>query len=200
VIREEAIGSIEDEHRSLGAVIHGLEYVVRELRERGGPPDFRLLHAMLLYVREYPEKLHHPAEDRTLFARLALRTREADATIAELEREHAQGDERLGRLTSALSRLEAGAPGALEVFASAVRDYAEFHWAHMRKEEEVLIPIAGRVLGEDDWREVRDAFRSHRDPGFGGDEADAFRRLFTRIVTLAPAPIGVGDGSGPGRK
>jgi len=36
----QAIRIIEDEHRSLAAVLHGLLYMVRQVREHGAKPDF----------------------------------------------------------------------------------------------------------------------------------------------------------------
>ena len=45
-----AIQIIEDEHRSLAAVLHRLLYLVRDIRLRGAAPDFELLGAMLDYI------------------------------------------------------------------------------------------------------------------------------------------------------
>jgi hemerythrin-like domain-containing protein len=191
--RHHALAAIEDQHRSISAVIHGLQHLAGAALARDAEPDLALLRAMLSYVREYPERLHHPAEDRTLFARLRQRTREADALIAELEAEHAQGEGRLEALAEALRRLEAGAPDGAAAFARQVREYADFHWSHMRKEEEQVFPVAERALVEEDWQAIRQAFEAHGDPRFGEeDAADGFRRLFSRIVALAPPPIGVG--------
>jgi hemerythrin-like domain-containing protein len=36
---------------------------------------------MLYYIREYPEQVHHPKEDRYLFARLRDRTGELDEVL-----------------------------------------------------------------------------------------------------------------------
>jgi hemerythrin-like domain-containing protein len=69
---------IHSEHRSMFAVIHALEYLAERLGSRDATPDFRLLNAILYYVREYPERLHHPTEDRVLFARIRARTTEAE--------------------------------------------------------------------------------------------------------------------------
>ena len=65
----------------MAAVIHGLEFLMRRAREGGEPPSFRLLRAMLYYIRKFPETLHHPKEDAYLFSRLRARTRELDATL-----------------------------------------------------------------------------------------------------------------------
>jgi hypothetical protein len=64
----------------------------------------------------------------------------------------------------------------------------------MRKEEDELLPLAERVLAWDDWEAIHKAFAAHRDPGFEDGAGDEFNRLFQRIVTLAPPPLGLGGG------
>ena len=191
-MKHEAATILRDEHRSLGAVVHALQFLLREIHDKGRTPDFRLLHAMLYYIREYPERLHHPKEDRYLFAALKRRTHEADAIIADLEREHAQGEELLNDLTVALSIFEAGAKEGQQRFSREVSRFADFYWSHMQKEEDQVLPIAERALTEDDWRGIHAAFAANQDPNFSGDAQDEFRRLFTRIVNLTPAPLGLG--------
>jgi hemerythrin-like domain-containing protein len=191
-MRHEAANILRDEHRSLAAVVQAMQFLVREIQEKGRTPEFRLLHAMLYYIREYPERLHHPKEDRYLFAALKRRTHDADAVIEDLEREHAQGEKLLNELTVALSIFEAGARDGLDRFAGEVARFADFYWNHMQKEEEQVLPIADRVLADEDWRDIHAAFEANQDPNFSIDAQDEFRRLFTRIVNLTPAPIGLG--------
>ncbi len=191
-MKHEAATILRDEHRSLGAVVHALQFLVREIHDKGRTPDFRLLHAMLYYIREYPERLHHPKEDRYLFAALKRRTHEADAIIADLEREHAQGEKLLNDLTVALSIFEAGAKEGQQRFSREVSRFADFYWSHMQKEEDQVLPVAERALTADDWRGIHAAFAANQDPNFSGDARDEFRRLFTRIVNLTPAPLGLG--------
>ena len=191
-MKHEAATILRDEHRSLGAVVHALQFLVREIHDKGRTPDFRLLHAMLYYIREYPERLHHPKEDRYLFAALKRRTHEADAVVAELEREHTQGEKLLNDLTVALSIFEAGAKEGQQRFSREVSRFADFYWSHMQKEEDQVLPVAERALTEEDWRGIHAAFSANQDPNFSGDAQDEFRRLFTRIVNLTPAPLGLG--------
>jgi hypothetical protein len=42
-----AIAIIHDEHRSLAAVLHGMLYLVRQIRTRHAKPDFAVLGAMI---------------------------------------------------------------------------------------------------------------------------------------------------------
>jgi len=191
-MQNEAIDIILDEHRSLAAVLHGLRHLVREMRERNKAPDFRLLGAMLYYLDAFSEKLHNPKESTYLFARLRQRTREADEVIALLEKQHAESSQ-LGRdLEHALARLEAGMPDGITLFSTAVDRLMEEAWPHMATEEKVLIPLARKHLLPEDWAEIARAFGDNGDPRFGAAPDHEFRDLFSRIVNLAPPPIGVG--------
>lgn len=192
-MRQKAISLIKAEHRSMAAVIDAMTQVVRKVRDSGRGPDFRLLHAMLYYLREFPERRHHVSEDASLFALLMQRSNAADNVIRELETEHDQGEAMLNMLTVALSTWEAGHPDGAAGFADALKVFSEFYWRHMDKEENRLIPIAEDVLTEQDWQQVRDRFSAHADPLQGKACGDEFDALFSEIVRMTPAPIGVGD-------
>ncbi len=187
-----ALTIILDEHRSLAAVTHGLRFLVREMREKDLEPDSKLLWAMLYYIDTFPQKLHHPKEEAYLFRRLKMRTREADKAILELERQHRAGAEHVRALEMALGRYEAGAPGGREAFMAAAETFADEIAVHMALEENVVIPIAKRHLLAEDWVEIAQAFGTNGDPRFGAEPDHEFRSLFSRIVNLAPPPIGVG--------
>lgn len=191
-MQNEAIAIILDEHRSLAAVLHGLRHLVREMTEHGREPNFRLLGAMLYYLDAFSEKLHNPKESAYLFARLRERTREADELIDTLERQHAQSAQ-LGReLEHSLARLEAGTADGLPLFAATVEQLLDEAWNHMSIEEKQLLPLARKHLTQEDWAEIAAAFGKNGDPRFGAAPDHEFRDLFSRIVNLAPPPIGVG--------
>ena len=187
-----ALTIILDEHRSMAAVTHGLRFLVREMREKGIEPDGKLLWAMLYYIDTFPQKLHHPKEEAYLFRRLKMRTREADKAITELEAQHRTGVEHVKALEMALGRYEAGAPGGREAFMAAAETFADELAMHMAMEENVIIPIAKQHLQPEDWVEIAQAFSANGDPRFGTEPDQEFRSLFSRIVNLAPPPIGVG--------
>lgn len=187
-----ALAIIRDEHRSLAAVIHGLRYLLREMREKDARPDFRLLWAMIFYLDEFPEKMHHPKENAYLFARLRQRTGEADAVVAELERQHLAGARHVREMELALGHYEAGMPDGPEKFAAAVESFAEETLKHMALEESTVLPLAAKYLTPADWVEIGAAFSENGDPRFDAETDHECRDLFSRIVNLAPPPIGVG--------
>jgi len=191
-----AIAIIRDEHRAITAVIEGLRHVLAEVRAGRMPPDQALLGAMFRYIETFPEKLHHPKEDDFLFARLRERRPDSAALLDGLEREHAIGRERFAELKA---RWEAyrDDPQALGAFVDGVETYAHFHWKHMRKEEDEVLPMAQRELTSADWEAIDAAFASNHDPIVGVPASQAFRELFKRIVTITPPPWGVGPDRRP---
>jgi len=187
-----AIRIIQDEHRSLAAVLHGMLYLVNGIRNRGMKPDFKVLGAMVYYVDAFPERYHHPKEDRYLFALLRARCPAARTVLGKLEEEHRAGAEKIRVLEQALARYEHGGDAEFSNFAAAVDAYAAFHWDHMRCEEREVLPLAEKYLTPDDWELIDAAFSGNPDPLLGAEVGAEFDGLFRKIVSIAPQPIGLG--------
>jgi hemerythrin-like domain-containing protein len=174
-----AIAILKGEHRSISAVVSGLKDLAHMAHDASARPDFTVFRAMLRYIDEYPERLHHPKEDEFLL-------------IKELEAEHVEGAKRVRELERSLLFLEDRWPVGSREFCDLVDGYAQFHWNHMRKEEEKILPLAEAHLIETDWRVIEDAFAGNADPIADLREKD-FQVLFSRIASIAPAPVGLGE-------
>lgn len=61
-IKRPSLQIIRDEHSSLAAMLRSMTMMVE--RGPGDNPEqfFDVLHAMLFYIDEFPERLHHPKE------------------------------------------------------------------------------------------------------------------------------------------
>jgi hypothetical protein len=66
----------------------------------------------------------------------------------------------------------------------------------MSKEEERVFPLAEKLFTRSDWEAIDKAFQANADPLANDRNERDFRKLFSRIVSLAPPPIGVGPASG----
>jgi len=189
---KDAISILKDEHRSISAVLHGLKELTRLAQDPKVKPDFQVFRAMLRYIDEVPEQLHHPKEDKYLFARLLARAPHLLPLVKRLTTEHEEGARLIRELERAVMLFEESWPAGARQFQVAVEDYARFHWDHMRVEENELLPLAQQHLSQEDWKWVDEAFAGNKDPLLGVRDRD-YQRLFTRIVGLAPAPVGLGE-------
>lgn len=166
-------------------MLYSLRHAVRQAVNGGAVPDFRLFGAMLDYLEAFPERLHHPKEDAFLFAALAERCPEARPLVDALRQEHVRGDRMIRDLRERLTDAATGTANAFAAFAQAVVVYADFHWQHMTREEEVLLPLALAHLDAADWERIGAAFRSNADPLRGFRPEQDLDRLFRTIVDLA---------------
>ncbi|HYD65721.1 hemerythrin domain-containing protein [Azospirillum sp.] len=193
---------IRDEHRTLAAVVDGLSQVAKEMAAKEtasgrAKPDFALLDAIIAYIEGFPGQLHHPKEDSVLFPAVQRRTHDLDAVIAELHRQHDEDYRRVGALREALAQWRAGADaGEGAAFAEQAAEYARFTMRHIAVEETQILHALPTLLTAEDWAEIDGAFDANQDPMTAPGLADDFRRLFQRIVLLAPAPLGLGGAPG----
>ena len=189
-MKYESLDIIHDEHRALAAMLSGLRTLVTAIAAGRLQPDFDLLAAMIRYIDEVPEKLHHPKEDQYLFAKLRLRCPDALPYIEQLEEEHRHGGERIATLNAALRSYREQGEAAFTGFQQALTVYLAQEWQHMNTEEHKVFPLARQHLTEADWAEIDQAFLSNGNPWEGA--AGEYTALFSRIVNTAPAPVGLG--------
>lgn len=168
---QRALTVLREEHRSLSVVLNAL------LAETQRPPetqDRALLGALLFYIEQFPERLHHPKEEVHLFARLRLRTSEVDGLLDELQAQHAQGTHTFAALQRSLQA------GALTDFAAQVQVFAQQQWRHMAHEEKVVLPAASQHLWPEDWQAIANAFDTNAAPHLG--TVESFDRLASLLL------------------
>ncbi|MDM0046782.1 hemerythrin domain-containing protein [Variovorax dokdonensis] len=188
----ETIRIIRDEHAALAAMLRSIPLLLAEHRRKGTLPDFETLRAMLFYLDEFPEKRHHRKESALLFPKLRARTPISRELLDKLDDDHERGERKIRNVEHALLAFEMLGESRRQPFETAIERYVDFYMAHMALEEREILPLAERVLTEEDWIELDRAFLSNRDALAGAEPEEEYRQLFTRIVNRVPAPIGLG--------
>jgi len=184
---------INEEHVALAAMLRSILLLLAKHRQDRTMPDFATLRAMLFYVDEFPEKRHHRKESELLFPKLRARTPLARDLLDRLDEDHARGELRIRELEHTLLGFEVVGEPRRATFEQAAQRYVEFYLAHMALEEKEILPLAERMLTADDWAELDEAFEANQDPLTGRHQPEPdFRALFSRIVNVLPAPIGLG--------
>jgi hemerythrin-like domain-containing protein len=170
---------------------------MRMMVQRGPADDrrqfFDVVRAMLFYIDEFPERLHHPKESNLLFPRVVKASPKVLGAIDRLERDHMYSEKAARELQHQLLAWELLGPSRRQAFIEAFGKYVDFYIDHMRLEEEVILPEAEKTLQASDWAEIDAAFAKNADPLTGNYPPTAeYENLFSLIVQRAPAPIGLG--------
>ena len=190
----ESLRIIRDEHAALAAMLRSLSMMVQRGPGAEAAQFFDVLRAMLFYIDEFPERLHHPKESDLLFPKVVRAAPRTLATVQQLEQDHLRGEAAVRELQHHLLAWELLGESRREVFNAAAKSYVDFYLEHMRLEEAIILPEAEKSLDAADWYALDAAFATNCDPLTGKYPRDPlYDRLFSRIVMTAPEPIGLGS-------
>ncbi len=183
---------IYEEHAALAAMLRSLLLLLQQCRRQHRSLDLLALRSVLFYIDEFPEKRHHPLESELLFPKIRSRAPQVRDILDRLENDHAKSEHRIREVEHALLACEVMGESRRSAFEDLAKSYVDGYLQHMIIEERHIMPVADKVLTAEDWRELDEAFMVNKDPLTGHSPDEDYRELFTRIVNLVPAPVGLG--------
>ena len=191
-MRPHALQVIQDEHQAVSAMLRSLNMLLRKARDEKRAPPFDVLRAMLFYVDEFPERLHHPKETQLLFPKVRARCPQLGPVLDQLDADHHMGEASIRELEHRMLAYEVMGESRRVAFETELQCYVDFYLQHMATEETELLPAVDRCLLPADRAALDEQFAANRDPLTGHPVPDAYRPLFSKIVNATPAPIGLG--------
>ncbi len=154
----EATQILMSEHRVIEHALHALDAAARCL-EQGREIRPGLFLDAGDFITGFADGWHHVKEEGALFKALAEHGVPVEGgPIGVMLHDHEQGRAFARALREAALRLEAD-PAALELVISNARSYAALMGLHILKEDQVLFPMADRLIEpESQWR-VMESFK-----------------------------------------
>ena len=173
---ETAVRMIYEQHRRVGQVLAVLGELSTRTAEGATDAELELLNESMRYADEFCALVHHRIEDAFLFP--ALRGAGApDDMMMRAALEHRDCAIRVIALRDSLAGRPEGGPR----FADAMRNHVARETAHMRFEEQVLLPFAVDCLPASDWVVVAQALQQAPDPLLTSGAATLYARLKDRL-------------------
>jgi len=131
----------------------------------GSDEQARVAAAGLLRYFDVSARQHHDDEERDLFPALLESVAGSDPVClreltGQLAAEHRELEARWRRLRAVLERVVEGAPATLAV--AEIDAFAGLYARHIEREEHELLPMAARLLGEDELERIGRAMRERR--------------------------------------
>jgi len=180
---------LRNEHTELASVLRAMKRMLDRGPEDEPERFFDLLRAMLFYIDEFPEKLHHPKESDILFPHLLRVAPQLFPAVEQLEKEHLRGDSLVRSLQHDLIAWEMMGEPRSATFTEAAYDYIAHYQAHMRMEETVIFPAAVAALTAGCWKRIDAAFGLGYAPFAGKPPLhSAYDRLYFKIMAGAAEP------------
>ena len=116
-----------------------------------GAPDPRQVAAALRYFREFADACHNRKEEEHLFPRLAAAGMGTESgPLAVMLMEHERSEQLLSAFSEPAERYVAGDAAAADVLVQAFLQYGSLLKDHYWKENDILYPMARRLLATEE--------------------------------------------------
>ncbi len=145
---------------------------------RGKAPDYSLMRSIIVYIQEYPEKIHHPLEDM-IFSILLERVDDA-GFVQEIITEHTQLEDVTRRLRESLESLSSGIVTKEEI-KQQLSVFLVGQRQHIYIEEVKVYPLVQSILTKKDWKQLQSMVPILDEPIFGRRTRDDYERLYREI-------------------
>lgn len=136
------------------------------------------------YLVTYVDRCHNQKEERALFPLLARRGIPSEGgPVAVMLAEHAQASALVDRIDAAAKKYVDGDRGRLPALKEAFAAYAALNKPHYWKENDILYPLANRVLSPEDGAELVDEIEEIEQE-LGPSSRERYWKLAEEIVSL----------------
>ncbi|MDH7486396.1 MAG: hemerythrin domain-containing protein [Anaerolineae bacterium] len=150
--------TLKHEHRIILMVLDAAEREARRI-QAGGAVDTEKIEKMLDFIRNFADRCHHAKEEDLLFVRMGQRGMPTDSgPIAVMLYEHNEGRARVRAVADALPQAAQGNAAAIATVTANLLAYTQLLRAHIDKEDNILYPMADRLLTPADQRTLAEAF------------------------------------------
>lgn len=172
----QAIEDLKHEHEAILLALRILDGIEQRL-DADQPTDSEDIVAFIGFLKEFADKCHHGKEEGILFpALLAAGLPEHGGPVDVMLAEHEQG-------RSWIREMESSLQPALDLarFTRAARGYASLLQAHIQKENNILFPMAEKLLTPGQLDSLFEAFEAHESKVIGAGRHEQLHALLKSL-------------------
>jgi len=173
---------LSSEHRVIEIGIDCLERISEEAIKES-KLDKESAEQAVDFIRNFADRCHHGKEENQLFALLEEKGMPADGgPTGQMKHEHEQGRAFVSGMADSIDDASNGNAGALSKFVQNARGYIQLLRDHVKKEDNILFPMADRMLSNDDQEGLLSAFDKVETEHMGKGTHDKYLRIVESLA------------------
>jgi hemerythrin-like domain-containing protein len=176
-----AIEDLKHEHRVIEKVL-AILIQAADRADKGKSLSTDFFPKVVDFLRNFVDRCHHGKEEENLFVSMEKRgvSREG-GPLGIMLIEHEQGRAFVKRMDEAGKRLADGDQKALKVATDSARAYSKLLQQHIKKEDDVLYPMADRVLTAADQKKLLVKFEEIELERIGPGKHEEYLKLIAKL-------------------
>lgn len=149
---------LSDEHRIIEVILESLQQFVTESRS-AAKVDRDTAEKFIDFIRTFADGCHHGKEENHLFVMLEEKGAPREhGPVGVMLHEHLLGRSFVSGMAESLPQAAAGDSPAVQRFCESAQNYIGLLRAHIMKEDQILFPLADRLLTEEDQSRLQNSF------------------------------------------
>lgn len=180
-----SIATLYRDHDNLRKILYLLEQSLVDVC-RGYIKDYHTLQHILVYIQDYPERVHHPAED-VMFAVLLehdIGDRSFIENIKKLVKDHSELEVITRNASEAVELAIGDADHDVAEVVSSLSILLSRKRQHILFEEMKIFPYINKYLNSEDWEKIVALVPDDEDPIFGSIPRKEFEQIFSAIQAI----------------
>jgi hemerythrin-like domain-containing protein len=174
--------SLYRDHDNLRRILCLLERLLIEIY-RGSAENYPLLHRILIYIQDYPARIHHPAE----YAVFSAISANGDSNskfhedVATLTKDHSEIEDLIRNALEAVGATLAGTHPDITDIGDKLSTLINRERSHLLFEEMNIYPYISKHLGSKDWENISALVPDYEDPIFGDKVRKEYKHIFKAL-------------------
>jgi hemerythrin-like domain-containing protein len=174
---------LKHEHKIILLVLEAAEHEVRLIHDTGKVHADRV-EKMLDFFRNFADRCHHAKEENLLFMKMRDKGIPGEnGPIAVMLKEHAEGRKRLKAVSDALPQAREGDASAIGIVKDNLSAYIELLRNHIKKEDNILYPMADQLFTFEDQKSLSDAFDKVEAEEMGAGVHEKYHQLAQELIS-----------------
>lgn len=172
---------LKEEHKAIKRMLTILNVACERL-ERGEKVSPDIFRRAIEFIRNFADSCHYGKEEETLFPLVEQRgiPREGGPT-GVMRMEHEQGRSFVKALAEAVERYEQGDESAKADIIENARGYTQLLAQHIPKEDDILYPLADKILTLSDRKELLEKFEKVERERIGEGKHQEYLHLVEKL-------------------
>lgn len=171
------IDVLKHEHKIVLLVLDASERQAQSIQDKG-EIQAEPLDKIVDFFKNFVDRCHHAKEERYLFTKMQERGLSKDkGPIMVMLQEHEEGRSKVKAIAEALPQAKNGEPSAIASIRDNLLDYVKLLRDHINKEDNVLYPMAERLLTSEDQGILIEAFEHVEVEEMGEGDHERYHQL-----------------------